>query len=50
MKLSKGHDTEQADLQEELTRLQKNIQQEENQTVLFLCLKFVLYSEKYIKF
>ena len=33
MKLSKGYDTEQADLQEEQTQLQKNIQQEEKQTV-----------------
>lgn len=33
MKFSKRYDTEQVDLQEELTRLQKNIQQEEKQTV-----------------
>lgn len=33
MKLSKGYDTEQADLQEELAQLQTNIEQEEKQTV-----------------
>ena len=33
MKLSKGYDTEQADLQEEMTRLQEHIQQAEKQSV-----------------
>lgn len=33
MKLSKGYDTEQADLQKELEQLQTNIEQEEKQTV-----------------
>ena len=33
MKLSKGYDTEQADLQEEMTRLQGHIQQAEKQSV-----------------
>lgn len=35
MKLSKGYDTEQADLQEEMTRLQEHIQQAEKQSVNF---------------
>ena len=33
MKLSKGYDTEQADLQEEMTKLQEHIQQAEKQSV-----------------
>ena len=36
MKLSKGYDAEQADLQKEMAALQENIQQEEKQSVRFL--------------
>ena len=45
MKLSKGYDTEQADLQNELEQLQQEVQQDEKQTINVE--RFLTIVEKY---